>query len=150
MSTNDYLLPQCNLNIFFLQNETEDMVVGWSPCIDLESSTVSEVQSFESSIDLASINTDGPSLDAADLTFEFNDQQYRFNEHLKYIFKLLFYFILFIFVDIVRLRHLAQVYPQLLPAAFNPRAPFRSTLRRPRQPRRISVNSFRCDSSAIL
>jgi len=69
------------------------MVVGWSPCIDLESTTVSEVQSFESSIDLASINTDGPSLDAADLTFEFNDQQYRFNEHLKYIFKHLFYII---------------------------------------------------------
>lgn len=53
------------------------MVVGWSPGMDLENSTVSEVQSFESSIDLASINDGQPSLDAGDLTFDFNDQQYR-------------------------------------------------------------------------
>jgi len=62
---------------FFLQNETtEDMVVGWSPS-DLDSCAVSEVQSVEGSIDLAVGGCDGPSLDAADFTFDFSDQQYR-------------------------------------------------------------------------
>ena len=51
------------------------MMVGWSP-LDLDSCAVSEVQSVESSIDLA-IGADGPSLDAADFTFDFSDQQYR-------------------------------------------------------------------------
>ena len=59
------------------QNETEEMVVGWSPCMELESSAVSEAQSVEGSIDLV-IAADAPSLDANDLTFEFSDQQYRY------------------------------------------------------------------------
>ncbi|XP_059350166.1 calmodulin-binding transcription activator 2-like [Daphnia carinata] len=62
-----------------IKNETEDMVVGWSPCMELEiSSVVSEVQSIEGSIDLAII-ADAPP-DANDLTFEFSDQQYRYCE----------------------------------------------------------------------
>jgi len=52
------------------------MVVGWSPS-DLDSCAVSEVQSVEGSIDLAVGGCDGPSLDAADFTFDFSDQQYR-------------------------------------------------------------------------
>ena len=52
------------------------MVVGWSP-LDLDSCAVSEVQSVEGSIDLAVGGCDGPSLDAADFTFDFSDQQYR-------------------------------------------------------------------------
>ncbi|KZS13454.1 putative Calmodulin-binding transcription activator 1 [Daphnia magna] len=64
-----------------IKNETEDMVVGWSPCMELEiSSVVSEVQSIEGSIDLAIVADAPPSLDGNDLTFEFSDQQYRYCE----------------------------------------------------------------------
>ncbi|EFX87560.1 hypothetical protein DAPPUDRAFT_312030 [Daphnia pulex] len=60
-----------------IKNETEEMVVGWSPCMELEiSSVVSEVQSIEGSIDLAIVADAPPSLDGNDLTFEFSDQQY--------------------------------------------------------------------------
>jgi hypothetical protein len=59
------------------------MVVGWSPCMELEiSSVVSEVQSIEGSIDLAIVADAPPSLDGNDLTFEFSDQQYRYKKHL--------------------------------------------------------------------
>lgn len=51
------------------------MVVGWSPCMEMENS-VSEAQSVEGSIDVT-IASDAPSADANDLTFEFSDQQYR-------------------------------------------------------------------------
>ena len=74
-SKKSFIYSRCIL--FFLQNETtEDMVVGWSP-LDLDSCAVSEVQSVEGSIDLAVGGCDGPSLDAADFTFDFSDQQYR-------------------------------------------------------------------------
>ena len=66
-----------------IKNETVDMVVGWSPCMEVENSTVSEVQSFESSVDLASVSADAPgqpSIDAGDMTFEFSDQQYRLGQ----------------------------------------------------------------------
>ncbi|XP_046655102.1 calmodulin-binding transcription activator 1-like isoform X5 [Daphnia pulicaria] len=64
-----------------IKNETEEMVVGWSPCMELEiSSVVSEVQSIEGSIDLAIVADAPPSLDGNDLTFEFSDQQYRYCE----------------------------------------------------------------------
>ena len=53
-------------------------MVGWSPCMELEiSSVVSEVQSIEGSIDLPIVADAPPSLDGNDLTFEFSDQQYR-------------------------------------------------------------------------
>ena len=52
------------------------MMMGWSP-LDLDSCAVSEVQSVESSIDLALGADGGPSLDAGDFTFDFSDQQYR-------------------------------------------------------------------------
>ena len=58
------------------------MVVGWSPCMELEISSVSEVQSVEGSIDLANVADAPPSLDGNDLTFEFSDQQYRYSLRL--------------------------------------------------------------------
>jgi len=62
------------IHLLLLQNETEDMIIGWSPCLDSESTT--EVRSIDGSVDAQM--ADGSSFDTADFTFEFSDPNYRY------------------------------------------------------------------------
>lgn len=129
----------------FDQNETEEMVVGWSPCMELESSVVSEAQSVEGSIDLAIASADAPSIDANDLTFEFSDQQYRYILLPDGCCNLSWTFVSS--TGTAKQRRPAQVCLQRRPAAFNLPVHFQSIHRRRRPRRPISVNSSRWRSN---
>lgn len=127
------------------------MVVGWSPCMELEiSSVVSEVQSIEGSIDLANVADVPPgSMDGNDLTFEFSDQQYRWNKVEFVVWSVCLSMINRWIVGIAKRRRPAQVYLQRRPAVSNHRALFQSIhLHRLRQ-RPISANSFRYGLSRL-